>query len=226
MTWVPFIHFVTWTILASHEWKSLFVRLAVHKVRYIFIQLFYHIPEDRYIFIIEKMGHYSVFIMQYPLQKKIYGVKKFHSLRSEFHSILTPVEWKFTIQRVESRPVHSIFTPKVVITDVTTQGVTSVRNRVNIHSIFFSFREYEPLWITILIDSKQAPDRYKLVSKHILLKSSHCVKYFDFNYLSRYIMCWMCPVKIDFMSIDVKHDGLRSVYCVIYDIPDNGNYLT
>ena len=42
----------------------------------------------------------------------IYGVKKFHSLRSEFHSILTPVEWKFTTQRVESCPVHSIFTPK------------------------------------------------------------------------------------------------------------------
>ena len=73
----------------------------------------------------------------------IYGVKKFHSLRSEFHSILTPVEWKFTTQRVESRPVHSIFTPKEGITDVTpshypgsTQGVTSVTNRVKIHSIF------------------------------------------------------------------------------------------
>ena len=65
------------------------------------------------------------------------GVKKYHSLRSEFHSILTPLELKFTIQRVESRPVHSIFTPKEVITDVTTQGVTSVTNRVKIHSIFF-----------------------------------------------------------------------------------------
>ena len=63
-------------------------------------------------------------------------MKKFHSLRSEFHSILTPVEWKFTTQRVESRPVHSIFTPKEVITDVTTQGVTS--NRVKIHSILES----------------------------------------------------------------------------------------
>ena len=51
----------------------------------------------------------------------IYGVKRFHSL-SEFHSILTPVEWKFITQRVKSRPVHSIFTPKV-ITEVTTQGV-------------------------------------------------------------------------------------------------------
>ena len=40
-------------------------------------------------------------------------------------------------QRMESRPVHSIFTPKEVITDVTTQGVTSVKNRVKIHSIFF-----------------------------------------------------------------------------------------
>ena len=37
--------------------------------------------------------------------------------------ILTPVEWKFTIRRVKSLPVHSIFTPKEVITDVTTQGV-------------------------------------------------------------------------------------------------------
>ena len=74
----------------------------------------------------------------------IYGVKKFHSLR-EFHSIFTPVEWKFTTQRVESRPVHSICTPKEIITDVTTQEVTdvttqwvtSVTNRVKIHSIFF-----------------------------------------------------------------------------------------
>ena len=48
----------------------------------------------------------------------IYGVKKFNSLRSEFHLILTPVEWKFTTQRVESHPVHSIFTPKEVISDV------------------------------------------------------------------------------------------------------------
>ena len=63
-------------------------------------------------------------------------MKKFHSLRSEFHSILTPVVWKFTTQRVESRPVHSIFTTKEVITDVTPQGVTSVTNRVKIHSIY------------------------------------------------------------------------------------------
>ena len=68
----------------------------------------------------------------------IYGVKKFHSLRSEFHSILTPVEWKFTTQRVESRPVHSICTPKEVITEVTPQGVTSVTNRVKIRSILVS----------------------------------------------------------------------------------------
>ena len=51
-------------------------------------------------------------------------MKRFHSLRSEFHSILTLVEWKSITQRVKSRPVHSIFTPKEVITDVTTpQGV-------------------------------------------------------------------------------------------------------
>ena len=53
----------------------------------------------------------------------IYGVKRSHSLRSELHSNCTPVEWKFTTQRGKSRPVHSIFTPKEVITDVTTQGV-------------------------------------------------------------------------------------------------------
>ena len=41
---------------------------------------------------------------------------------------------------MESRPVHSIFTPKEVITDVTTQGVTSVTNRVEINSLFY--REY------------------------------------------------------------------------------------
>ena len=43
--------------------------------------------------------------------------KKFHLLRSELHSILTPVEWTFTTQRVESRPVHSIFTPKEVLSE-------------------------------------------------------------------------------------------------------------
>ena len=61
----------------------------------------------------------------------IYVVKTFHLLRSEFHSTLTPVEWTFTTQRVEYRPVHSMFiTLKEVITDVITQGVTSVTNRV------------------------------------------------------------------------------------------------
>ena len=72
----------------------------------------------------------------------IYGVKRFHSLRSEFHWILTPVEWKFTTQRVKSRPVHSIFTPKEVITDITTQGVkiewiewSSVREYLLSHSL-------------------------------------------------------------------------------------------
>ena len=53
----------------------------------------------------------------------IYGVKRFHSLSSEFHSILTPGEWKFTTQRVESRPVHSIFTPIEVVSEVNTRGV-------------------------------------------------------------------------------------------------------
>ena len=78
----------------------------------------------------------------------LYEVKKFHSLRSEFHSILTPVEWKFTTQRGESRSVHSMFTPKEVITDVTTQGVRSVTNRVKIH---FIFREYIlPTWTKLM----------------------------------------------------------------------------
>ena len=70
----------------------------------------------------------------------LYGVKRFQSLRSEFHSILTPVEWKFSTQRVKSRPVHSIFTPKEVITDVTTQGV---KNRVN--RVIFFLGEYKAL---------------------------------------------------------------------------------
>ena len=71
----------------------------------------------------------------------IYGGKKFHSLRSECHSILTPVEWKFTTQRVESRPVHWICTPKEVITDVTLQGVTvtSVTNRVKFTPFFLEY---------------------------------------------------------------------------------------
>ena len=72
----------------------------------------------------------------------IYGVKKCHSL-SEFHSILTPVEWIFTTERVEFRPVHSIFSPKEVIIDVTTQGVT---NRVKMH---FTFLESSLLFIII-----------------------------------------------------------------------------
>ena len=53
----------------------------------------------------------------------IYGVKKFHSLSSEFHSILTLGEWKFSNQRVESRPVHSIYSLQKKITDVTIRGV-------------------------------------------------------------------------------------------------------
>ena len=67
----------------------------------------------------------------------IYEVKRFHSLRSEFHSILTPVEWKFTTQRVKSRPVHSIFTPKEVIT--AWRHYQRSENRVN---RVISFREY------------------------------------------------------------------------------------
>ena len=66
-------------------------------------------------------------IISYSL--KIKWSEEIHSFSSEFHSILTPGEWKFTTQRVKSRPVHLIFTPKEVITDVNTQGV-------KIHSIF------------------------------------------------------------------------------------------
>ena len=36
----------------------------------------------------------------------------------------------------------------------------------------------------------------------------------------------MCPVKIDLMNIDVKHDSVRSVYCVIDYFPLRGIYLT
>ena len=50
-------------------------------------------------------------------------------------------------QRVESRPVHSIFTPKEVITDVTTKGVTSVTNRVKIHSMFLESIVMGSTWL-------------------------------------------------------------------------------
>ena len=87
---------------------------------------------------------WSTCIDKYVLSKNIewiihsiYGVKKFHSLRSEFHSILTPVEWKFTTQRVESRPVHSIFTPKK----------WSVTKRVKIHSIILREYNYMQMWL-------------------------------------------------------------------------------
>ena len=73
-------------------------------------------------------------------------MNRFYSL-SEFHSILTPAEWKFTTQLVESRPVHSIFTPKEVITDVTTQGVKIEWNSL------YCFREYKKsnkLWYLFL----------------------------------------------------------------------------
>ena len=72
-----------------------------------------------------------------------------HSIWSEEISLVeegssldsnSSIEWKFTTQQVESRPVHAIFTPKEVITEVTTQGVTSVTNRVKIHSIFCEYR--------------------------------------------------------------------------------------
>ena len=67
----------------------------------------------------------------------IYGVKKFHSLTSEFHSIQTP-EWKFTTQRVESRPVHSILTPKEVITEVTPQGGSDLSDKKSENSLHFN----------------------------------------------------------------------------------------
>ena len=64
----------------------------------------------------------------------IYGVKKLHRLSSEFHSILTPGDCKFTSQLVECRWVYSIFTLKEVTTDVNTQGVKT--------ELKFTFREY------------------------------------------------------------------------------------
>ena len=71
----------------------------------------------------------------------IYGVKKFHSLRSEYHSILTPVEWKFTSQWVESRLVHSIFTPKEVII-LTLLPIREWRQRQIEWKFTLFFREY------------------------------------------------------------------------------------
>ena len=64
-----------------------------------------------------------MYLHDVSLKKKIEWI--IHSIYrvKRFNSILTPVEWKFTTQRVKSRPVHSIFTPKEVITDVTTQRV-------------------------------------------------------------------------------------------------------
>ena len=67
-------------------------------------------------------------------------------LLSEFHSILTPVEWKFTTQRMKSRPVHLIFTPKEVTTDVTTQGV-------KIKWTEWYFREYNLVGSAMIINN-------------------------------------------------------------------------
>ena len=51
---------------------------------------------------------------------------------------------------MESRPVHSIFTPKEVITDVTTQGVTSVTTRVKItRGLYFTWEHKFPLFCPI-----------------------------------------------------------------------------
>ena len=91
---------------------------------------------------------YSRFL--YSLKKikwiihSIYGVNRFHSLRSEYHSILTPGEWKFTTQRVKSRPVHSIFTPKEVITDVTKYPIEWI-------DWFFLLREY--MYLNLLLSA-------------------------------------------------------------------------
>ena len=75
----------------------------------------YHICLFMYIYVSPSSGRLLLNLKIILLSKKfewiihsIYGMKKFHSLRSEFHSILTPVEWIFCTQRVESRPVHSI----------------------------------------------------------------------------------------------------------------------
>ena len=70
------------------------------------------------------------------IEKYLHRGETSDTLQKKKNSSETPVEWKFTTERVESRPVHAIFPPKEVITDVTTQGVTSVTYRVKIHSIF------------------------------------------------------------------------------------------
>ena len=67
------------------------------------------------------------------LSEKEGRVNNLLHLWSEIHSILTPVEWKFTTQRVESRPAHSIFR-----SDHWRHHPGSEK-RVKIHSIF---REY------------------------------------------------------------------------------------
>ena len=66
---------------------------------------------------------------------------------SDFHSILTPVEWKFTTQQVKSRPVYFKFAPKEVTTDVTTQGV-----KIKWTEWFF-FREYNLVGSAIIINN-------------------------------------------------------------------------
>ena len=77
-------------------------------------------------------------ILLFSNQNSLWNRVNFHSICHWRHSLGSDVSDHFfwSEYRVESRPVHSIFTPKeVIITDVTTQGVTSVTSRVKIHSI-------------------------------------------------------------------------------------------
>ena len=126
LAWLPWTNFISWPWLALYTEKALWtaagIILALFRARYIAVITVGPILHKKKI---EWIIH------------SIYGVNKFHSLRSEIHSILTPVGWKFTTQRVESRSVHSIFTPKEVITEVAPKGVTSVTNRVKTHSMIF-----------------------------------------------------------------------------------------
>ena len=106
----------------------LYGKNPLHTVRGFFI--FFYLPNFHRIVIIILSTKKLVNSSLHPWSEEISLVEEWISLDSKSSGV------KFTSQRVESRPVHSLFTPNEVITDVTPQGVTSVTKRVKIHSIF------------------------------------------------------------------------------------------
>ena len=82
----------------------------------------------------------------------IYGVKKFHSLRSEFHSILTPVEWNihYSTSGISSGSLN-IHSKRSDHWRHCAQGITSVTNRVKIHSIFSESTSWQLRGICVAI---------------------------------------------------------------------------